>query len=412
MKKKLLALFSIFAMSMAFTLTSCVITSQNSTVQGAVEKYEVTVQTSTETPNYGSLVEMIEAVRPSVVEIYTQSEIAQGTGAGSGVILSATGLETTNTNVDDYYFVLTCHHVIEGCDKYLVEDIYGVQYTARLIGGDRDSDIAVLKLHPYSDGYAPNKVKLGVATIRDINGIAPLKIGEDVVAIGNPLGILGGSVTKGIISSIERTINVADIGSMKLIQTDCATNGGSSGGGLFDAQGNLVGITNSGFEAYEGLNFAIPIDDAMDIYESLTETYFYNSETVYNYGYVKGKARACAEYNYVLSFGSQIAIADYSHNFRSYLVCIMEIKAGSVYDEAGLMVGDLIRAISYNGETYSVNLNSSARSSDTVAFLNKLKLSVGDTVTFKVERAGATKTFTVTYKQFIYGDTGYTLVEE
>ena len=412
MKKKLLALFAIFAMSMALSLTSCVISSPSSSVEGEVQKYEVIVQTSTATPNYSSLVEMLDAVRPSVVEIYTQSEIAQGTGAGSGVILSATGLETTNTNVDDYYFVLTCHHVIEACDKYLVKDIYGTQFTASLIGGDHDSDIAVLRLHPYSDGHSASKVKFAIATVRDINGSAPLRVGEDVVAIGNPLGTLGGTVTKGIISSTERTIGVSGIGEMNLIQTDCASNGGNSGGGLFDAQGNLVGVVNSGYSNYEGLNFAVPIDDAMDVYKSLTETYFYNSETVYNYGYVKGKARACAEYNYALSFGSQIAIADYSYNFRSYPVCIMEVKAGSVYAEAGLMPGDLIRSISYKGETYSVNLNSSTRSSDTVSHLNKLKLSVGDTVTFTIERSGATKTFTVTYKQFIYGDTGYTLIEE
>ena len=144
MKKKILSLIAMLVMSMAFTLTSCVITTQDSTVEGTVEKFEVTVQTSTATPNYGSLVEMLDAVRPSVVEIYTQSEIAQGTGAGSGIILSVTGTETQD-NIDDYYFVLTCHHVIDGGDKYLVKDISGNQYSTRLIGGDPDSDIAVLQ---------------------------------------------------------------------------------------------------------------------------------------------------------------------------------------------------------------------------------------------------------------------------
>lgn len=399
-------------MAMTLTLTSCVITTQNSTVDGPIEKYEVTVQTSTATPNYGSLVEMLDAVRPSVVEIYTQSDIAQGTGAGSGIVLSVTGVETADSNVDDYYFVLTCHHVIDGGDKYLVKDISGNQYSTQLIGGDPDSDIAVLRLYPYGDGYTADKVDLAVATRRDIEGVAPLKVGEEVVAIGNPLGTLGGTVTKGIISSVERTVTVADIGEMQLIQTDCSINGGNSGGGLFDMQGNLVGVVNAGYSGLQGLNFAIPVDDAMEVFESLTETYFYNSESVYNYGYVEGRARACAEYNYALSFGSEIAIADYSYNFRTYPVCVMAIKEGSVYDEAGFIAGDMIRSITYNNQTYSVNLTSSTRASDTVSFLNKLKLSVGDTVTFNVERSGATKALTVTYKQFIYGNTGYTLVQE
>lgn len=408
MKKKFLSLLTILALS--FSLSACVITPTDGIVSGGADKYEVVVQTSPVAPNYGSLVEMLEDIRPSVVEVYIQSEVLQGTAMGSGVIISRTGTET-ETFADDYYFMLTCHHVIEGGDKYMVKDIDGNSYSVSLIGGDPNSDIAVLRLHPAGDGYSKDKVNLSVATVRDINTIAPLKVGEDVVAIGNSLGFLGGTVTKGIISTVKRNVNVADIGVMSLIQTDCASSGGNSGGGLFDSQGNLIGILNSGYDNYEGLNFAIPIDDVLKVYNSIVSTYFYQSPTVYNYGYVEGRARACAEYNYALSFGSEIAIADYSYNFYNYPVCVMAVKAGSVYSKAGFVVGDTIKSVQFKGETYVVNQSSATRSPDLVNYLNKLSLTVGDTVTFTVDRQGVTKALTVTYKQFIYGDTGYTLAE-
>jgi C-terminal processing protease CtpA/Prc len=89
----------------------------------------------------------------------------------------------------------------------------------------------------------------------------------------------------------------------------------------------------------------------------------------------------------------------------------MAVKAGSVYSKAGFVVGDTIKSVHFKGETYVVNQSSSTRSLDLVNYLNKLSLTVGDTVTFTVNRQGETKALTVTYKQFIYGDTGYTLAE-
>ncbi|MBQ3235141.1 MAG: serine protease [Clostridia bacterium] len=412
MKKKLLSL--IVALVAMLSLTACVVTpadsngNGNTEVSGNVYKYDVSVQTSTQAPVYTSLVDMLDAVRPSVVEVYTQSDIAQGTGAGSGIILSVTGTDT-DVFTDDYYFVLTCHHVIDAGDKYLVKDINGNEYNASLIGGDPDSDIAVLRLQPSAEGYTKDTVKLAVAVRRDINVQAPLKVGEEVVAIGNPLGTLGGTVTKGIISSVERTVSVEDIGDMNLIQTDCSINGGNSGGGLFDTQGNLLGVVNAGYSGLQGLNFAIPVDDAFEIYSNLMETYFYTSDKVYNYGYVEGRARACAENNYALSFGSEIAIADYSYNFRTYPACVMAVKAGSVYSDFEEF--DLIKSVTYKNNTYTVTNSLYNPASDLVAYLNGLDLTVGDTITFTVLRGNTTKTITVTYKQFIYGDTGYTLAE-
>lgn len=396
--KKLITLIVTAVASLA--LSACIIVpSDDSTASTSVtpENYNVTVNSQTiSEPQYSSLVEMLDAVRPSVVEIYTQSSTAVGTGAGSGIIVSQNAYGTdTNDTSDDYtlYLILTCHHVIDGTDNFIVKDIDGNQFTASLIGGDPESDVAVLKIKV----LASQTSKLAVATFRDISDDKnPLKVGEDVVAIGNPLGTLGGTVTKGIISTIKRSVNVEGQ-QMELIQTDCSINSGNSGGGLFDMQGRLVGVVNAGYTGLQGLNFAIPVDDALEIYESLVETY--NP----NYGYVSGRARVAAENAYNLSFGYDIAFGDYSTNMFSYYTFVMGIKSTSVYYKAGLRAGDYVTAVSYKGEKRTVQ---GAASSALVEYLNSLKVQIGDQVTFTVVRNGSSMELTVTYEQFIYGDNG------
>ncbi len=405
MKKKLLSLIAVLVLSLS--LGACTITTGGS---GYTQGYNVTVNVTTGNEHtYTSLVEMLDAVRPSVVEVYTQSSIAQGMGAGSGIVISRTGLETENDFSDDEFIILTCHHVIDATDYYLVKDIDGNEYNASLIGGDPDSDIAVLRIYPHSQSFTEDKIKLAVAKVRDIGDKAKLNVGEEVVAIGNPLGTLGGTVTKGIISSVERKVTVEGQ-QMELIQTDCSINSGNSGGGLFDTQGNLLGVVNAGYTGLQGLNFAIPVDDAISVYTALTNTFVYDSVTnEYNYGYVEGRVKTCAEYNYALSFGSQIAIADYSSNFRTYPACVMEVREGSVYDKAGFAVGDMITAVTYKGQTHNViyNILNPTPASELVEYLNGLKLSVGDSIEFTVSRSNSNVKLTVTYEQFIYGDTGY-----
>ncbi len=405
MKKKLLSLIAVLVLSLS--LSACTITSGGS---GYTQGYNVTINVSTGNEHtYTSLVEMLDDVRPSVVEVYTKSSIAQGTGAGSGIVISRTGLETENNFSDDEFIILTCHHVIDATDYYLVKDIDGNEYSASLIGGDPDSDVAVLRVYPHAQNYTEDKIKLSVAKVRDINDNAKLKVGEEVVAIGNPLGTLGGTVTKGIISSVERKVTVEGQ-QMDLIQTDCSINGGNSGGGLFDTQGNLLGVVNAGYTGLQGLNFAIPIDDAISIYTSLVDTFVFDTVTKrYNYGYVEGRVKASAEYNYALSFGSDIAIANYEQFVYSTPGCVYAVKEGSVYDKAGFVAGDIITQVTYNGQTYSVGHNSGylTTSSVLVDYLNSLKLSIGDSVQFTVSRSSGTVKLTVTYEQFIYGDTGY-----
>lgn len=400
--KKLKLLSLLLILSLSLVLSGCMVVEKNGDTSSSGGSYEVVVTTTTGNEAlYTSLTDMLDDVRPSVVEVYTQSSTSIGTGAGSGIILSVRVDDRKTQNTADditYYYVLTCHHVIDASDSIMVKDIDGNEFNASLIGGDPQSDIAVLLIAT----NVSTKSNLKVAKVRtEQSSTTPLKVGEEVVAIGNPLGTLGGTVTKGIISSTNRTVNVEGE-SMNLIQTDCSINSGNSGGGLFDTQGNLVGVVNAGYVGLQGLNFAIPVDDAVSVYTELLETYFYNSPYSYNYGYVKGRARVSAEYAYNLSFGYDIAIADYSSGFFDYAPYVMQVKKNSIYDKVGIRAGDVIRKVSFKEETYTF---SGACSASLVDYLQSLKVEIGDTLKITVLRANAEQTFTVKFEQFVYGDT-------
>ena len=134
----------------------------------------------------------------------------------------------------------------------------GEEFTAEIVGTDWLSDVAVLRIE---------KTGLTAATWAKS---ADLKVGQSIIAIGNPLGALGGSVSRGIISGVERTIRVEGV-PMKLLQIDAAINPGNSGGGLFDMNGNLVGIVNAKSVAtdVEGIGYAIPSDYAVKMVDDL-----------------------------------------------------------------------------------------------------------------------------------------------
>lgn len=188
-------------------------------------------------------------------KIFGQSTVQ--TSSGSGVVISADG------------YVLTCNHVVEGASEVKVILETGEEFDAVLVGSDAASDLAVLKVDP--NGKELVFVEQGCSE--------DLVLGEQVVAIGNPLGTLGGTVTTGIVSATEREIQMNDGTTMTLIQTDAAINSGNSGGGLFNLDGQLIGIVNAKYSAsgVEGLAFAIPIDSAYTVQLDLIE-----------YGYVRG----------------------------------------------------------------------------------------------------------------------------
>ena len=193
----------------------------------------------------------------SVVEIATEivsndiyswffsgSNVQQG--AGSGVILSEDG------------YILTCYHVIENANTITVATRDGQTYDAVLVGGDEEEDIAIIKIE--AEGLTPAVM----------GNSADLKVGSPVVAIGNPLGQLGGTVTAGIVSALERQVTI-DNHTYTVMQTDAAINEGNSGGGLFNSRGELVGLVNAKASSIgvEGLAFAIPLDNIKDYIEDI-----------------------------------------------------------------------------------------------------------------------------------------------
>lgn len=198
--------------------------------------------------------EIVSENEDSVVEITTESQemsmfgVQTSEGAGSGVIVSEDGYIATN------------YHVIEGSSKVTVKLHSGDSYEADVVGYDSDNDIAVLKI----DAKDLNAVTIGKSS--------SVKVGDLAVAIGNPLGTLGGTATSGIISSLDRELTI-DGRKLSLLQTDSAINPGNSGGGLFDGSGKLIGIVvakGSG-TGIEGLGFAIPIDTAAPIINQIIE---------------------------------------------------------------------------------------------------------------------------------------------
>ncbi len=303
-----------------------------------------------------SLQQIAAKASPSVVEILVESEQESGwgpfggsytaQGAGSGVITSADG------------YIITNHHVVENATKITVTLFDGKEYEAELIGSDKKADIGVIKI---------NAENLVPATIGDSSKI---QVGDTAVVIGNPLGTLGGTVTNGIISAASREV-VINNESMEVIQTNAAINNGNSGGGLFDGNGNLIGIVNakdsgvtSSGSTIEGLGFAIPVNTAMDVADQLIQ-----------YGSVTNRATIGV---YLQEVGQKTG------RYEAGLY-ITDIIAGSGAEAAGLQSYD--RIIEADGTPISSYTDLSKVLRDKKA---------GDILDLKVDREGETKEFKVT----------------
>lgn len=302
--------------------------------------------------------DIVAATKDSVVEITTEivttGDFLQQyieSGAGSGVIVSENG------------YIVTNNHVIENASSITVTLSDGSSYSAELVGTDADLDVALIKI----DATGLNPAEIGDSSTA--------QAGDKAVVIGNPLGQLGGSVTQGIISSVNRSVMIDGV-SHNVIQLDAAINPGNSGGGLFNGKGELVGlvIAKSVDESVEGIGFAIPINDVSDILEDLM-----------NYGYVRGKV------SLGMSF-VDITNAQTAMMYRvSELGCyVSSVEINSNAANAGFQSGDRIT---------SVNGTSVSTSSDIETAISKM--SVGDTVEFTVERNGRTGTLSLTLEEAI-----------
>jgi len=291
----------------------------------------------------------------SVVEIQTERTLNDwrigqytSTGAGSGVIVSADG------------YIITNQHVIEGASTIVIGLRNGESYPAVLIGSDQKTDIALLKIEA---------TDLSPAVFGDSSKMV---VGEVAVVIGNPLGQLGGTVTDGIISALDREI-AFDGKTMNLMQTNAAINPGNSGGGIFNAYAELIGIVvakSSGSDV-EGLGFAIPINDVKDILDDLM-----------TYGYVEGRI------NLKMALQDVTGVFSYLYGYNQG-VYIASVQEGSNAAKIGFKVGDYITAI--DGTPV-------ASVSEVNALLNEYQ--VGDTVKIKILRNNRSYTGNLTLEGY------------
>ena len=206
-----------------------------------------------------SIPEVVQKIGNSVVEIRTSGVVNDSvfnqyvtSGAGSGVII---------TQSESAGYLLTNHHVIEGTSEIIVRLTDGEEYKAKLLGSDASKDLAALRIE---------KKRNETFTVAPLGDSSKLTVGQQVIAIGNPLGSLGGTVTDGIISALDRTVTIDKV-QMVLLQHNAAINPGNSGGGLFDAMGNLIGIVNAKTSqtGIEGLGFAIPVNIAYEFFNRI-----------------------------------------------------------------------------------------------------------------------------------------------
>ena len=269
-------------------------------------------------------------------------------GAGSGFIITQDG------------YLLTNYHVVEGAEDITVGTYGGESYAAELIGYDESNDIAVLKID--ASGLTP-------VTFGDSDKTV---VGEDVVAIGNPLGELNFSLTKGVVSALDRDVSFSGSVRLKLIQTDCAINSGNSGGALFNMYGEVIGVTNAkfagsgfGMAPVESIAFAIPVNSIVNIVEQIM---------------TKGE---------ISSPYIGITVGDVDENLRAYGIPaggnVVDVTEGSPADEAGLKKNDVIT--SANGDPIKGR-------DDLVKLIRSC--AAGDKVELTVYRQGETVTLTVT----------------
>ncbi len=291
--------------------------------------------------------------------IYTSSWGQQNASyvSGSGFIISHDG------------YILTNYHVVEGTSKIEVKFYNGKTYSAKLIGFEASNDIAVLKV----DAKDLTPVILGNSD--------NLNVGDTVVAIGNPLGILPFSLTAGIVSAKNQAVPMSDGTTMQLLQTDCAINSGNSGGALFNLYGEVIGITNSKFSSsgsgtsIDNLSFAIPMNRVKDMVFSIIE---------------KG---------YIAKPYIGVTVTSVSEKLQSYGLpkgaSVEEVVPDSPAEAGGLRVGDIVTAV--NGKEI-------ADHSELVSLVGAAK--IGDSIVLTVYRRGTIVEITIVIGEQIQSATG------
>lgn len=298
---------------------------------------------------YEQYVDTVVGITTSGTTTNIWGQVSEFAASGSGFIITEDG------------YIVTNHHVIADASSVKVTLYDGSTYDAEIVGSDESNDVALLKI---------NATGLHCASIGDSDQV---EVGEQVAAIGNPLGELTFTLTVGYVSALDRAINT-DGTPINMLQTDASINSGNSGGPLFDMNGNVIGITTAKYSgstssgtSIEGIGFAIPINDAMAIVNDLQ-----------TYGYVTGQAYL------------GVSVQDLDTNTAKYYslpagVYVVSVTEGSCSEKAGLREGDIITGLDDKAvESYS----------DLAAALKEHK--AGETVELSVYREGQTLSLSVT----------------
>ena len=270
--------------------------------------------------------------------------------AGSGFVLTKDG------------YIVTNYHVVKDADTVKVTMYNGDEYDAKYVGGDEDYDIAVIKVEA---------TDLQPVTLGDSD---KLNVGDHVLAVGNPLGELTFSMSGGMVSSVNRAINVSGT-PFNMIQTDASINPGNSGGPMFNQYGEVVGIVSAKYSSYsnssvEGLGFAIPINDVFAmIQDIMTNGYITNKPYL---GITGGSMteQMAAQYRYDIKEG----------------VFVYSVEEGKAAEKAGLQMGDVITKVD----------DHDIKSMEDLTAVKK-QYAAGDTSTLTIYRSGETMTVELTW---------------
>lgn len=435
MNKKFTKLIvTILALITALTFAGCsMFIRDNQNAGGAGSRFPdsqvmsaaVHFETMDETEREADFTKSVAKASRSAVAITVNSE--DSIIYGSGVIVDIVTKDDKGNilETENQFYILTCHHLIDsqGQISVAVPDTngrnagdlnYNTAFTftgiidnkihndkaITLVGGDKETDVAVLKLDitgniggVKSSDIVPAKVCASDYTVA---------LGETVFAIGNPGGGLPGSVSRGIVSYIDRHQTIKEVGEMVLLQHDATIDHGSSGGGLFNLYGELIGLTNGGIDSLNNIFFAVPyknlttekddgfINVAKQLISSKTET---------NYGYISGRWQL------------GITVVERYDSFGATYVAVQSVVAGSNADKAGLKTGDIIVSVSYTdgGERIENNVSGNNSFAGIVSALKKI-YTIGDSFEIRVKRLEGNrynyKNITLTLsQQLIFCDT-------
>jgi len=300
-----------------------------------------------------STTEIASKVGPATVSILAELSYGDINGmaqtaeaSGSGFIISADG------------YIVTNNHVVDGATAVQVV-VPGETdpIDAVVVGTDATTDIAVLKI---------DRTDLPFVTLGDSDS---LQVGELAVAIGNPFGELAGSVTVGVISALDREININN-STYNLLQTDASINSGNSGGPLVNSYGEVVGITNAKVSEGEGIGFAIPINDIKTVIEDLINNGFVTGRPVLGIGVVTVDQATADQYGWPVG------------------AYIRQVDKNSAAEKAGIKVGDIITSIDGTAITTTEQV---------IEIKNSHK--VGDSLTITVSRNGSTMDITIVLQE-------------